>query len=153
MDVARNIFTLCEGKAGELDIGMFDELPTRFNTHVGIYVVMNSVFYVGTSTYTERDRERYLYHHEIVEAVLERDGRSVPDEEIDRMLIDNERLMQLLEINDAGLATFNTKHGQKRFEIGGSGGGSFHAIPEEDKIRSASIAKGILGSDVQVVLL
>ncbi len=147
------IFDLCDGKAGELHVAMFEEFPARFHTVQGIFVVMNEVFYVGAGFLLYRHRLGSLYHEDIAEAVLLKEGRDIPTEQINSVIHDNPQLMRLLGVSDAGVVFFGDNDNQKRFAMGGSSG-TFYAIEDEAvRIRSAGIAKSVLGADVQVVLL
>lgn len=153
MSADREILDMCGDKAGVLDIAMFEEFPRRFKTTEGIYVVLNNIFYVATSSFPENGRTKHLYHHEIVEAALIREGRNIPNEEIDNAMSNNAELMKLLGVSDAGGVLLRGIQASKRFEMGG-GSGTFYAVADEaDRIRSAGIAKTILGPEVQVVLI
>jgi hypothetical protein len=153
MSSSENILDLYDGKAGQLHIEMFRIFPEKFNTTVGNYILMEKGFFVGPNSHPTYEKSNHAHHGDIAEAVLQKKGRVIPDDEMQEAQADNSKLMKLLNITDAGVIFFWGDENPMKCELGGNSG-TFHAVSDEaDRIRSAQIAKELLGVEVNVVLL
>ncbi len=145
---------LCDDMAGELNLEMFQIFPERFETNVGNYIVMNEVMYVGPNSFPDYDKPRHVQHGDIAEGVLAKEGRLAKMMELYYAKPDdNISLMHVLGVTDGGLIIFVEEDGVKSVELGGNSGTFFDIADETSRIMSAGIAKRVLGSEVNVVLL